>query len=48
MARAAHVGKLLLGHYSARYEDEQGLLREAREVFPESYLSTEGLTVSVK
>lgn len=48
VARAAHVGKLLLGHYSARYEDEQGLLREAREVFPESYLSTEGLTVSVK
>ncbi|MGI6222613.1 MAG: ribonuclease Z [Prevotella sp.] len=48
VARDAHVGKLLLGHYSARYDDEEGLLREARAVFRESYLSDEGLTMSVK
>ncbi|MCR4582718.1 MAG: ribonuclease Z [Prevotella sp.] len=41
VARDAGVGKLLLGHYSSRYEDEQVLLREAREVFPETYLTNE-------
>lgn len=37
----AHVGKLLLGHYSARYSDESVLLNEAKEVFPNSYLTNE-------
>ena len=41
VARDAKVGKLLLGHYSSRYENEQILLKEAREVFAESYLSQE-------
>lgn len=42
VAKEAGVGKLLLGHYSARYNDETLLLGEARAVFPESYLSNEG------
>lgn len=42
VAKEAGVGKLLLGHYSARYNDETLLLEEARAVFPESYLSNEG------
>lgn len=41
VARDAGVGKLLLGHYSARYNDEQTLLKEAREVFPASFLTNE-------
>ena len=41
VARAAGVGKLLLGHYSSRYEDEQVLLREAREVFENTFLTNE-------
>ena len=41
VARDAHVGKLLLGHYSARYSDESVLLNEAKEVFPNSYLTNE-------
>ena len=41
VARDAGVGKLLLGHYSSRYEDEQVLLREAREVFENSFLTNE-------
>lgn len=48
VARDAHAGQLLLGHYSARYEDEQMLLEEARAVFPESYLSDEGMVFEVK
>ena len=48
VARDAHVGRLLLGHYSARYENEQILLDEARSVFPESYLSDENMVIDVK
>lgn len=47
VARDAHVGRLLLGHYSARYDDEEVLLREARAIFPNSYLSKEGMVVSI-
>ena len=41
MAREAGVGKLLLGHYSSRYDDEQVLLNEAKEVFENSFLTNE-------
>lgn len=42
VARDARVGKLLLGHYSARYEDELVLLNEAKEIYSNSYLTNEG------
>jgi ribonuclease Z len=48
VARDAGVGKLLLGHYSARYENENLMLAEAREIFPNSELSNEGLVFDVK
>ena len=41
VAREAHVGKLLLGHYSARYPDASILLHEAQEEFPNCYLTNE-------
>ena len=41
VARDAEVERLLLGHYSSRYEDESVLLKEAQEVFPKSVLSEE-------
>ena len=41
VALDAHVGRLLLGHYSSRYDDEQVLLREARQVFPQAFLAQE-------
>lgn len=41
VARDAGVGQLLLGHYSSRYEDEQLLLKEAQEVFPQAFLTDE-------
>lgn len=43
IAKDAGAGRLLLGHYSARYKDLQPLLDEAREVFHETYLSQEGM-----
>ncbi len=48
VARDAHVGHLLLGHYSARYEDEQVILQEAQAIFPNAELSNEGHSYEVK
>ncbi len=47
VAKDAHVGKLLLGHYSARYDNEDELLADARQVFPESYLTNEEMVFDV-
>lgn len=47
VARDAQVGKLILGHYSARYDSESAILADARKVFPNSFLSNEGLVFNV-
>ena len=47
VARDAHAGCLMLGHYSARYNDEDILLREAEKIFPHVSLANEGLIVDV-
>lgn len=47
VAKDAHVGKLLLGHFSARYNDEKNILKEAKEIFPNTILAKEGLVVPV-
>ena len=43
IARMAGVKRLMLGHFSARYDDESFLLQQAREVFPDTILANEGL-----
>lgn len=47
IAKEARVGKLALGHYSIRYREEDQLLQEAREVFPETVLSDEMMQFSI-
>ncbi|MBL7945853.1 MAG: ribonuclease Z [Flavobacteriales bacterium] len=42
IARDAVVGKLLLGHFSSRYKSVDVLLDEARAVFPNTVLASEG------
>lgn len=42
IARQADVGKLLLGHFSSRYEEIGQFEREARTIFPESYATNDG------
>lgn len=42
IARKAEVGKLLIGHFSARYKDLSPLADEARAVFHNSELAVEG------
>lgn len=45
VALDAGVGKLCIGHFSARLRDEQKLLEEARAIFPNTILANEGLTI---
>lgn len=47
IARKAEVKKLLIGHFSARYEDENILLQEASAIFSDTQLAKETLCVSV-
>lgn len=47
IAKAAQVKKLVIGHYSARYEDESILLKEASEVFPQTILAQENLRIEL-
>ena len=41
VAKAAGVSRLLLGHYSSRYTNEEILLNEAQEIFSNSFLTNE-------
>lgn len=47
LARDAHVGQLLLGHFSSRYKDTDRLLAEAVEIFPNTLAAQEGRTFEV-
>ena len=48
LAKDAKAGKLLIGHFSARYKDLSPLQDEARKTFKNSYLAIEGKTFSIK
>lgn len=48
VASDAHVGKLVLGHFSARYDNEKVMLDEAVTLFPDTILGHEGLVIDVK
>lgn len=48
LAREAAVKSLLIGHYSARYEDENLLLQEAASVFPQTQLARENICISIE
>ncbi len=47
VAREAGVKRLVLGHYSNRYEDESLLLSQAQEEFPATILGNEGMTIDL-
>ena len=47
VASEAGVKRLLIGHYSSRYETPEILLNEARELFPETICANEGMVVSI-
>jgi ribonuclease Z len=47
IASKAQAGRLLLGHFSPRYEDLQPLLEEARSVFPDTDLALDGCVFDI-
>ncbi|MBP6827060.1 MAG: ribonuclease Z [Saprospiraceae bacterium] len=47
IARQAGVGRLILGHFSGRYENTGQHLAEAQSVFPETFIAEEGGVVEV-
>ncbi|MDL2256758.1 ribonuclease Z [Bacteroidales bacterium OttesenSCG-928-I14] len=47
IAKEAKAKKLIIGHFSARYPDENILLNEAQEIFPDTILAKEGLTLAL-
>ena len=48
VAREAGAGKLLIGHFSPRYQDLSVLLDEAVSVFPDTFLALEGARFDIK
>ena len=47
VAEKAYINRLLIGHFSARYRDLEPMLKEARSVFANTFLATEGQTFEV-
>ena len=47
IAYAAEVKRLVIGHFSARYEDESILLKEAKTIFPNTLLAKENLKITL-
>jgi len=47
LAKEAGVNQLLLGHYSARFEDLTELLMQAQVIFPKTELSEEGKSYTI-
>ena len=48
LACAAGVGQLLIGHFSSRYRQTEAHLLEARALFPNTLLASEGLEVVIE
>lgn len=47
IAQKAGVKKLMIGHFSARYDDIGPLLGEARSIFPETFAAEEGIQINI-
>lgn len=47
LARDAEVKRLVIGHFSSRYEDESILQREAAEIFPDIECADELMTIKI-
>ena len=47
IALKAGVKRLVIGHYSARYEDLAALHKEAQEIYPDTILGNEGMVLSI-
>ena len=48
LLKLLQVKKLLVGHFSAKYDDLRPLLAEAKEIFSETELAVEGERFSIE
>ena len=48
IAQKANVKKLLIGHFSSKYDKLDEFEKEAREVFPNTFLALEGVSYLVQ
>ncbi|HBG23794.1 MAG: hypothetical protein A2X17_03055 [Bacteroidetes bacterium GWF2_41_61] len=46
-AKDAGAGRLLIGHFSSRYKDQNILLEQAREIFPQSAVADPGVEFAI-
>jgi ribonuclease Z len=47
IARMAEAGKLLIGHFSTRYDDNKPFVDEARTIFPETEAAVDGTSYPI-
>lgn len=47
IARRGEVGKLIIGHFSARYKNTEKLVNEARQIFSETIAAEDGLVITL-
>ncbi|WP_321481037.1 ribonuclease Z [uncultured Bacteroides sp.] len=47
IAKEANAKQLIIGHFSARYENEEQLLSEASTIFPNTIVAKEGLCIKI-
>jgi ribonuclease Z len=47
IAKLANAGKLIIGHFSARYKNIDPLLEQARKVFPNTEAAEDGMVISI-
>ncbi len=47
LAKEAHVKRLALTHFSARYRNVSPLVKQAKQIFPETFAASDGMRVDV-
>lgn len=47
MARLSEAKQLVIGHFSARYEQEEELLKECQDIFPNTILAKENMCIKL-
>lgn len=48
IAKAANAGELIIGHFSKSYTDDMPLVRQAREIFPNTIAANEGMVIDIR